>query len=112
MLISHEKIDAALVVSIAGQVNSANAAGLETQLLELMEDDACQWVVDLSRLDYISSAGLRVALMLAKCIRERNGQLVLCGMRPHIYEVFDISGFLAILTVFDTREQALAQLMG
>lgn len=109
MILTNEKIGSTLVASIAGQVNSANASGLESQLLALVDNGEHQWVLDLGRLEYISSAGLRVMLMLAKRIRENQGQLVLCGMHPHVREVFDISGFLAILTVVDTREQALAE---
>ena len=110
MIFTSEKVGSALVASVAGQVNSANAAGLESQLLGLVDEGEHQWVLDLSRLEYISSAGLRVALMLAKRLREQGGQLVLCGLQPHVYEVFDISGFLAILTVVDTRDEALAQI--
>ena len=91
------------------EIQTANASGLESQLLALVDNGEHQWVLDLGRLEYISSAGLRVVLMLAKRIRENQGQLVLCGMHPHVREVFDISGFLAILTVVDTREQALAE---
>lgn len=109
MIFTNEKIGSALVASVAGQVNSANAASLETQMLTLVDSGEHDWVLDLGRLEYISSAGLRVVLMLAKRIRENQGQLVLCGMHPHVREVFDISGFLAILTVVDTRDEALEQ---
>lgn len=110
MIITNEKIGHVLAVSVAGQVNSANAAGLEAQLLALVENGECNWVLDLSRLDYISSAGLRVVLMLAKRVREQQGQLILCCLQQHVREVFDISGFLAILTVTDTRDEAVAQI--
>ena len=60
-------------------------------------------------MDYISSAGLRLVLVVAKRLKQDNGQLLLCGMQSHIREVFDISGFLAILNVADTRSEALAR---
>ncbi len=109
MILSNEKIGDTLIASVAGQVNSANAGNLESQLLQLVALGEHRLVLDLSRLDYISSAGLRVALMLAKRIREQGGRLAFYGMQPHVHEVFDISGFLAILTVVDTRADALAQ---
>lgn len=108
MLFSTEKIDAILVATVAGQVNSANASSLEAQMLTLVDQGETSWLLDLSRLDYVSSAGLRVILMLAKRIRENSGQLVLCGLQPAVREVFEISGFLALLTVADTRADALA----
>ena len=66
-------------------------------------------LLDFSGLDYISSAGLRLVLVVAKRLKQDNGQLLLCGMQSHIREVFDISGFLAILNVADTRSNALAR---
>jgi stage II sporulation protein AA (anti-sigma F factor antagonist) len=108
MSLTSEKIGEVLVVSTAGQINSANAAALEAELLALVEQGEHRWVLDMSRLDYISSAGLRVMLLLAKRLKQGSGRLVLCGMQPHVHEVFDISGFLSILTVVDSRATALA----
>lgn len=108
MSLSSEKIGEVLVVSTAGQINSANAAQLEAELLALVEQGEHQWVLDMGRLDYISSAGLRVVLLLAKRLKQNAGRLVLCNLQPHVHEVFDISGFLAILTVVGSRAEALA----
>ncbi len=110
MLFSSQKSGAILVASLEGQLNSSNAAGLESQMLGLVDGGEHQWVLDFSRLDYISSAGLRVILMLAKRLRGCQGRLVLCHLQPQVREVFDISGFLSILTAVGTREEACAQL--
>lgn len=110
MIFSTDKKGEILIATVAGQVNSANAADLEAQMLARVTEGEHQWVVDLGRLDYISSAGLRVILMLAKRLREQDGSLVLCNLQPHVFEVFDVSGFLAILQVADDRAQALQQL--
>ncbi len=110
MSLANEKIGNVLVVSTAGQINSANAAELEAELLALVAQGEFHWVLDMSRLDYISSAGLRVVLLLAKRLKQNAGRLVLCSMQAHVHEVFDISGFLSILTVVDDRATALEQL--
>lgn len=110
MSLANEKIGNVLVVSTAGQINSANAAELEAELLALVAQGEYHWVLDMSRLDYISSAGLRVVLLLAKRLKQNTGRLVLCSMQAHVHEVFDISGFLSILTVVDDRATALEQL--
>lgn len=109
MSLSSEKIDTVLVANVAGQINSSNAAALETQLLNLVGQGEHVWVLDLAQLDYISSAGLRVVLILAKRIKENSGRLVLCALQPQVLEVFDISGFLALLTVADNRDAAIVQ---
>ncbi|HEY9571873.1 MAG TPA: STAS domain-containing protein [Pusillimonas sp.] len=110
MNLANEKLDGVLVVSPVGQINSANAADVESGLLAWVDQGERLCILDLGQLDYISSAGLRVVLMLAKRLKQNSGQLVLCSLQPQVHEVFDISGFLAILTVVDTRAVALAQL--
>ncbi|WP_394065672.1 STAS domain-containing protein [Alcaligenes sp. WGS1538] len=93
-----------------GQINSANAAAFEADLLTHLEKGEQKIVLDLSRLNYISSAGLRVLLLLAKKMKQSGGALVLFGAQPNVKEIFEISGFLVILKVCDTREQAFAAL--
>ncbi len=110
MSLSSEKIGDVLIVSATGQINSANAVTIETELLGFVDRGERQCVLDLTRLDYISSAGLRVVLMLAKRLRQHAGRVVLCGLQPQIHEVFEISGFLALLTVVDKRAEALRAL--
>jgi len=107
MSLSREKNGDVLLVSAAGQINSANAAELETTALQWVEEGEHKWVLDMSGVEYISSAGLRVVLLLAKRLKQKGGHLVLCSLQPHVLEVFDISGFLSILDVADAREAAL-----
>ena len=94
---------------LQGQINSANAAAIEAQVLALVDGGTKNLILDFAGLDYISSAGLRMVLVVAKRLKQESGLLVLCGMQPHVREVFDISGFLAILNVEPTRSEALTR---
>ena len=109
MTIITETTDRAHSVALQGQINSANAAAIESEVLTLVDGGAKNLVLDFAALDYISSAGLRMVLVVAKRLKGEGGQLVLSGMQPHVREVFDISGFLAILNVEPTRAEALAR---
>jgi stage II sporulation protein AA (anti-sigma F factor antagonist) len=109
MTISFESVGNVQVVALQGQINSTNAASIEAEILALITPEQKNLLLDFSALDYISSAGLRLVLVAAKRLKQDAGQLVLCGMQSHISEVFDISGFLAILNVTDTRSNALAR---
>lgn len=102
-----DKTEGAIVVCADGQMNSANAAEIEADLLNQLDKGEHRMVLDLASVGYVSSAGLRVVLVLAKRLKQVNGTLVLCGLRSRVREVFDISGFLDILTVVDTREEAV-----
>jgi anti-anti-sigma factor len=97
-------------VTLTGRLDSLTSSGLEKSLQPLFETTGSRTLVDFSALSYVSSAGLRVILMAAKRAKQSQGRLVLCGLLPHVREVFEISGFLKILDVVDDRGAALAQL--
>ncbi len=109
MTIATETTPTATIVALQGQLNSANAGTIEAEVLGLVSGGARNLVLDFAALDYISSAGLRMVLVVAKRLKQEGGLLVLCGMQPHVREVFDISGFLAILNVEPGRVEALAR---
>lgn len=97
------------IAKLKGMLNNTTAQGLESELLKLIDEGARQLLLDFSQVDYVSSAGLRVTLVLAKRLEQEGGRLVLCAMQPHVHEVFDISGFMAILSVEPDRAAGLAK---
>lgn len=107
MTISFEKLGEILLVTLDGRISSVNSGQVEADIMAQVAKGESDLLVDMGKLDYISSAGLRVVLLVAKNLKQSGGVLVLYGMQGQIREVFDISGFLNILTVADTREQAL-----
>lgn len=94
------------VLRPAGRIDSATAPEFEKDLLERIQSGQTNLVVDFSDVEYISSAGLRVLLIGAKRVKPLGGRLVLCCMRETIREVFEISGFLTILPLFPTLDEA------
>ena len=98
------------IVTPEGRLDSNTSESLSQQLNTTIDSGQAKIIVDFSELAYISSAGLRVLLMTAKRVKTENGALVLCGMQDHIREVFEISGFLQILTVTDTQQEAEAMM--
>jgi anti-anti-sigma factor len=81
----------------------------ENSCAKLIQDRTTAMVLDLSALDYISSAGLRAILGVEKKLKFQNGKLVLCGLRGMVKEVFQISGFAVLFPVCATAEAALEQ---
>lgn len=110
MTITTETTAQATIVNLRGQVDSTNAAEVESGILALIDGGARALALDCSALDYISSAGLRMVLVVARRLRQEGGALQLCAMQPQVREVFEISGFLSILNVQGSRAEALAQL--
>ncbi len=110
MDITVAQVDNAQIITLHGRLDSNTSAEFETLATSQLTAEAPRMVISFSGLDYISSAGLRVILILAKKIRQAQGRLALCEMSPSIREVFDISGFLSILTVRNSQDEALAEM--
>lgn len=112
MNVREENHGSAILLSPEGRLDSNTSQGFEELLMKHIEAGNTRLAVDFTDLDYISSAGLRVLLMAAKRIKAANGSLVLSGMQEHVHEVFEISGFLSILTVVNDAETAIATANG
>lgn len=82
-----------------GRLDGSNAQTHERDLLALLVDEVHSVTIDLSGLDYISSAGLRVLLVTAKAAKAKGGKVVLLTPKPAILDVLKISGFDRILEV-------------
>ena len=107
MEIKVEATDVATVLVPVARVDSSTAKAFEAKVLQVVNTGAAKIILDFAELDYISSAGLRVVLVGAKMTRQPR-KFLLCGMKPHIREIFDVSGFAKILTILPEREAALA----
>lgn len=107
--VAEEQDGEALVLLPVGRLDSANARSFESIVMQKVDGGEKRLLVDFSRLDFISSSGMRVLLMAAKKLNASEGKLVLCAMPDYIHEVFRISGFDQIIPIRDTRESALAE---
>jgi len=106
---SHEA--GVVVVSPQGRIDSTTSAILERHLQGIAAAGQTRIVVDFSGVDYISSAGLRVLLALAKRGREQKGRVVLSAMNDSVRQVFELAGFVALFTIAPTRAEALQSAM-
>jgi len=95
------------IISIEGRMDASNASEFETVVNQEIDNGTKKIIVDLSKLEYISSAGLRSMLLLAKGMQKSGGSCVICALRNVVLEVFKISGFLNIFKVFETVEGAM-----
>lgn len=98
----------ALVIKVEGRMDIATAPEFEKNCAAFMEQGHQKVVIDFSSLEYISSAGLRSILSIAKKLKSGGGSLCLCSLTGLVKEVFDLSGFDNFLPIFADVEQALA----
>lgn len=108
MDITTETIGAVAVLAVLGRVDSVTAKPFEERLLGIIGDGLPALIVDFTGVDYISSAGLRVLLVAAKRSKAMHCKFALCALPAAVHEVFEISGFGAIIAIHADRAGALA----
>ena len=86
-----------LYIALSGRLDTTTAPQLESELGECIAD-VTELVLDFEKLEYISSAGLRVLLTSQK-VMNKQGSMTLKNVCEDIREVFDITGFSEILTI-------------
>jgi anti-anti-sigma factor len=112
MQIVDARLDGVVAVTPAGRIDTTTAPSLEQHLNALLTGGERRIVVDFSGVDYISSAGLRIMLLLARRVQEGNGRLCLCAMGDAVRQVFQLAGFLPLFVIRDSREAAVRQIAG
>ena len=109
MTIDESIQDGIHIITPEGRIDTTTSSGLEEVLRRAVDSGARDLVVDLGAVEYISSAGLRVFLVLAKRMKDLPGRLVLCGMPQPVRQVFHLAGFLPLFSVEPSRDAALAR---
>ena len=86
-------------VKLEGRLDTTNADQFLKDITPLMEGSQKEIDIDCTDMEYTSSQGLRMFLMLQKTVSARGAKLMLHNMKPHVKEVFDITGFSHIITI-------------
>ncbi len=107
MNITTTEVEGITIAEFEGNLDTNTAPDAEERLGELLEKGVTKILVDFTTLDYISSAGLRVLIVTTKRLGGTGGSMRICGLNETVDEVFEISGFSTIFSVFGTRGEAL-----
>ena len=97
----------AMIVTVAGRLDSITSSELEAWAGEALDPPECNVVMDFSQLDYISSAGLRTMLNISKLINKFSHTFAICSVQDHVREVFEISGFDSFIPIYKSVEESL-----
>lgn len=102
-----EEIEHRVILRLDGRIDAASAPILERKLNSLVEEDHLYLLLDFSRVDYLSSAGMRVLLSVSKKLQVKKGNLVLFSIGEEVFEVIKMAGFDKILRIFSNEKEAL-----
>ena len=96
------------IVAFDGNLDTNTSPEAELKINELIDNGAQKLLVNFENLNFIASSGLRVLLATAKKLKASGGDLRICELNATVQEVFDISGFVTILSVVGTEAEALS----
>jgi anti-anti-sigma factor len=108
MEIAQERDGDVVVVRLSGRLDSAAAPSAEQRLGDALTGEPPRLAIDMSKLAYISSAGLRVLLIVGRKVQQQKGKLALCGLATNVREVFAASGFDTIFAIEPDAASAVA----
>ena len=97
----------ALVIRPEGKLDGTNSRAFHAEMDEITQgDDNATVVLDMENVSYVSSAALRVILLVAKGIGREGRQFAVSSLSPGVMDVFSVSGFDQIIGVYENAEEA------
>jgi anti-anti-sigma factor len=107
MEISEKSVEGHTVIDLGGQIDSTASKEFEEFLVGVIDKGTHTMIVDFKNVKFISSAGLRVLLLAGKKVKPYGGKVILCNLSKDVREVFDISGFSTIFSIYSDLTEAL-----
>jgi anti-anti-sigma factor len=108
MIVETSRSGGVMIIAISGRVDSTTAPKLQTIVEGVIKESARRMAFDLSAMDFISSAGLRILLMAVKQMKTLNGQVAFAGPTPGVMSLLKMSGFLSLMVVKPSLAEAVA----
>ncbi len=107
MEITQKEENGIVSISIKGRLDADSSPEAEKVVKEALAGQTTRVLFNLSALEYLSSAGLRVLLSAAKEMRRRDGKIVLCELNEFVKEIFEVSGFQSLIPITDSVESGI-----
>ena len=110
MQIDDEPVGDVHVVTAQGRLDATTSATFAQRFEKLIGGNQTKLLVDLSGIEFVTSAGLRAVLGIVKKVKAVNGVLAVCGVRAPVREILDITGLTPMMQIYPLRSDALSAL--
>lgn len=110
MEITSKSTKTAIVIYVDGDLTTASSPEAEAQIKEVLEGTAANVVINIGKVNFIASTGLRIILALGKRLNGEGLKLTVCSMNATTKSVFEMSGFSKLFPTFETEDEALKSL--
>jgi len=108
--VTHRSTDSAVVIYVDGDMTTNTSPDVEEEIDELLDGEAKHVVINVEKVSFIASTGLRVILALGKKLSGKGLKLTVCSMNPSTKAVFEMSGFTKLFPAYANEEEALKSL--
>jgi len=95
------------IIDIEGELDSNSSDEAQEHITQLLDQGVNKIIINLKKLEFISSAGLRVLLLTAKNLKKNGGELRICNTNDQAQTIFGIGGFDTIFVIFNAESDAL-----
>ena len=110
MEIEKEKNKDLLIYRLSGKIDSNSSTDFEKDIFESINSGVAKILIELGKVSYISSAGLRVFLVSAKMLRTKSGIISFCNLNETTKNILEISGFSGIFKIYETETEAVTDI--
>jgi anti-sigma B factor antagonist len=108
MEIQKRRVGDVLVVDMMGRLDSRTSGPASAELNQIAQGGDRKVLLNVEKLEYVSSAGLRAILVATKLLQVNSGAAKICGANATVKHVMEVSGFNSLLHLYDTEANALA----
>ena len=96
------------IIRLEGRIDAMSSPQLEKEITKLLEKGRDVLLVDFSRVDYLSSAGMRLLLSITKKLKAKQGKCLFFSFNEEVLEIVKMAGFEKILNIYPNEKAALA----
>ena len=111
MQISTRESYGVTVVDLEGRLDTSSSGDTGDELVRLVKEGRTKLLLNLDKVDYVSSAGLRAILIAAKLMQTARGEMRICSPNKAVREVMEVSGFDNLLRLHETEANALSEFL-
>jgi anti-sigma B factor antagonist len=112
MELSEEVADTVTIIAVVGRLDGAATREFDARLAALIDGGRTSLLIDMSRLNYIGSLGLRALCVASGRAAEKRGRLALSSLTAPVHHVMELGGFGGMFERYASREEALAAMLG
>ncbi|MEI8172617.1 MAG: STAS domain-containing protein [Deltaproteobacteria bacterium] len=91
-----------------GRLDIGRCTEVETELYRAIDCGNVKLILDLAKIDCLSSSGLRIFISVLRKLKETKGRLGICNIPPHVFKIFKVVDLDKVFEIYDSTDQAIA----